>query len=161
MAQYPPPERVGSGRSLSRCQHQPSLRFREKRLASQPPPSRRAQALKSPPNRVFYEFSLRAEETYWDAYATHTARSEVIHGGVSPTSAVFLKILRSAHDLTRNALFRGLEVHCLLDDRREISSLASLREFFAKQQSKRAAVLKRLDNELKARTKGQPRKRVI
>src|ERR1035441_5744889 len=60
MAQYPPPERVGSGRSLSRCQHQPSLRFREKRLASQPPPSRRAQALKSPPNRVFYEFSLRA-----------------------------------------------------------------------------------------------------
>ena len=38
-----------------------NLRFREKRLASQPPPSRRAQALKSPPNRVFYEFSLRAE----------------------------------------------------------------------------------------------------
>src|ERR1039458_2803294 len=37
-----------------------NLRFREKRLASQPPPSRRAQALKSPPNRVFYEFSLRA-----------------------------------------------------------------------------------------------------
>jgi hypothetical protein len=36
------------------------LWFREKRLAGQPPPLRRAQTLKSPPNRAFYEFSLRA-----------------------------------------------------------------------------------------------------
>src|ERR1035437_4610701 len=37
-----------------------NLRLREKRLENQLPPSRRAQALKSPPNRVSYEFSLRA-----------------------------------------------------------------------------------------------------
>jgi hypothetical protein len=37
-----------------------NLRLREKRLENQLPPSRRPQALKSPPNRVFYEFSLRA-----------------------------------------------------------------------------------------------------
>ena len=36
------------------------LGFREKRLAGQPPPRRRAQTLKSPPNRAFYEFSRRA-----------------------------------------------------------------------------------------------------
>ena len=36
------------------------LRFREKRLAGQPAPRRRAQALKSPPNRALHEFSLRA-----------------------------------------------------------------------------------------------------
>jgi hypothetical protein len=93
------------------------------------------------------------ERTYWDAYATHTARSEVIHGGYSPTSTGFLKILRSAHDLTRNALFRGLEVHCLLDDRGPTSSLADLRDFFAKQQSKHALALKKLDNELKTKKK--------
>src|ERR1019366_430411 len=38
------------------------LRFRQKRLAGQPPPLRRAQTLKSPPNRAFYEFSRRAEK---------------------------------------------------------------------------------------------------
>jgi hypothetical protein len=38
------------------------LRFRVKRLAGQPAPRRRAQTLKSPPNRAFYRFSLRAEE---------------------------------------------------------------------------------------------------
>src|SRR5665811_679417 len=36
------------------------LRFRVKRLAGQPAPRRRAQTLKSPPNRAFYRFSLRA-----------------------------------------------------------------------------------------------------
>src|SRR5450759_219856 len=41
----------------------PDLRFRQKRLAGQPPPLRRAQTLKSPPNRAFYEFSRRAEFT--------------------------------------------------------------------------------------------------
>src|ERR1019366_9315216 len=39
------------------------LRFREKRLAGQPAPLRRAQTLKSPPNRAFYRFSLRASYT--------------------------------------------------------------------------------------------------
>src|ERR1035437_940300 len=36
------------------------LRFQLKRLAGQPAPRRRAQTLKSPPNRAFYRFSLRA-----------------------------------------------------------------------------------------------------
>jgi hypothetical protein len=39
------------------------LRFREKRLAGRPAPLRRAQTLKSPPNRAFYRFSLRASYT--------------------------------------------------------------------------------------------------
>src|ERR1035437_8837825 len=45
------------------------LWFREKRLAGQPPPLRRAQTLKSPPNRVFYEFSLRAQNMSKDPKA--------------------------------------------------------------------------------------------
>src|ERR1035441_2150431 len=37
------------------------LRFREKRLAGEPLLRRQAQTLKSPPNRAFYRFSLRAD----------------------------------------------------------------------------------------------------
>ena len=48
----PPPDRLPSL----------DLRFREKRLAGQPAPRRRAQTLKSPPNRAFYRFSLRARK---------------------------------------------------------------------------------------------------
>src|ERR1700693_1709236 len=61
------------------------------------------------------------EKTYWDAFTVHTARSNVIHGGVSHTSPKFRNSLRLAHDITQNALFRGLEVHCILDDRGKMS----------------------------------------
>jgi hypothetical protein len=64
-----------------------------------------------------------------------------------------LRTLRLAHDVTRNALFRALEVHCFLDDPGKHSGLADLRGFFASQQSKRAAVLSRLSKELKGRKK--------
>lgn len=93
------------------------------------------------------------EKTYWDAHAIHTARSRVIHGGFSPSSPAFLKTLRLAHDITRNALFRALEVHCLLDDEGQLSTLADLQRFFVTQQSKRAAMLTRLHTELKQRSK--------
>jgi hypothetical protein len=93
------------------------------------------------------------EKTYWDAYAIYSARSSIIHGGFSPSSPAFLKTVRLAHDVTRNALFRALEVHCLLGDSGKVSDLAVLRDFFASGESKRAAVLSRLRDELKKRRK--------
>jgi len=92
------------------------------------------------------------EKTYWDACTIHTARSGVIHGGFSPSSPTFLKSLRLAHKVTRNALFRGLEVHCLLDDSGKMSGLADLQSFFTSHQSKRAKVLTKLRQELNRRT---------
>jgi hypothetical protein len=100
-----------------------------------------------------FEDDSTFEKTYWDAYTIYTARSGVIHGGFSPNSPTFLKTLRLAHDVTRNALFRALEVHCLLDDPGKLSNLADLQNFFDRQQSKRAAVLSRLGDELKRRIK--------
>lgn len=93
------------------------------------------------------------EKTYWDAQTIYTLRSEVIHGTFSPTSPKFLKSLRLAHDLTRNALFRGLELHCLLDDDGPMSDLAKLQSFFDSQYSKKAVVLTKLRNELNPKKK--------
>lgn len=98
-----------------------------------------------------YEEERDFEKTYWDAFAVHTARSAVIHGGFSPTRATFRNKVRLAHDLTRNALFRGLEVHCHLDGGGKLSELADLQKFFTKQHSKWAAVLKTLEVQLKAK----------
>lgn len=100
-----------------------------------------------------FEDESTFEKTYWDAYATYEARSGLIHGGLARSSPAFLKRLRLAHDVTRNALFRALEVHCLLDDSGKPSGLADLQNFFNSQQSKRAAVLSRLAGELKRRLK--------
>jgi hypothetical protein len=97
------------------------------------------------------------EKTYWDAYDIYVARSGVIHGGFSPSSPTFQKALRLAHDVTRIALFRAFEVHCLLDDHGKLSDLRDLQSFFVAQQSKRAAALSRLSKELKARLKGVKR----
>ena len=93
------------------------------------------------------------EKVYWNAYAVHSARSFVIHGVHSPTNTESSKNLRLAHDLTRWAMFRGLELHCLLDDKGTVSSLADLQRFFDKQQSKWALTLKKLEGELKAKKK--------
>lgn len=93
------------------------------------------------------------EKTYWNAYTVHTARSGVIHGGFSPTSSAFLKKVGIAHDVTRGALFRGLEVHYHLDDSGKTGSLGDLQNFFTKQQSKWSATLKKLESELKAKKK--------
>ena len=96
-----------------------------------------------------YEDEKEFEKTYWDAYAVHNARSGVIHGGYSPRSRSFREHVRTAHDLTRTALFRGLEVHCYLDDAGKLSSLDDLQNFFSRQHSKWAPVLKKLEAELK------------
>jgi hypothetical protein len=100
-----------------------------------------------------FEDDSTFEKTYWDAFAMYVARSGVIHGGLSRSSTAFLRNVRLAHDLTRNALFRALEVHCLLDDRGRPSGLSDLQKFFAREQSKRAAMLSRLSGELKTRLK--------
>lgn len=91
------------------------------------------------------------EKAYWSAYAIHSARSQVIHGGFSPRNATFVKALRLAHDLTRNALFRGLEVHSYLDHKGRLSNLEDLQNFFTEQHSKWAPVLKKLSIEMKVK----------
>lgn len=98
-----------------------------------------------------YEEEKDFENTYWDAFEVHTARSGVIHGGLSPTSATFRNKVRLAHDLTRSVLFRGLEVHCHLDDIGKLSELADLKNFFTKQHSKWATLLKNLEGQLKTK----------
>jgi hypothetical protein len=98
-----------------------------------------------------YEDEKDFERTYWDAFDVHTARSGVIHGGFSPTSAAFRKKVSLAHDLTRNVLFRGLEVHFHLDGGGKLSELADLQTFFTKQHSKWASVLKTLEVQLKTK----------
>ena len=91
-----------------------------------------------------YEKDSDFENTYWDAHTIHTARSSVIHGEFSPSSPEFRKSLRLAHDVTRNALFRGLEVHARLDSGGRMSNLSDLQNFFVSQHSKWAVVLKRM-----------------
>jgi hypothetical protein len=89
------------------------------------------------------------EKTYREARTIHTSRSRVIHGGVTPNDPEISKSLRLAHKLTQNALFRGLEMRCLLDDSGKIGGLADLQSFFTSQQSKRATMLKKLEQEFK------------
>lgn len=85
------------------------------------------------------------EKRYWDAYTIHNARSAVIHGGRSPGHPIFQRWVRLSHEVTRNALFRGLEVHGVLENNLNgASDLAHLRNFFTSQQSRRAALLKEL-----------------
>jgi hypothetical protein len=102
------------------------------------------------------ENDTKFEKTYWDAYTIYAARSAVIHGGFSPNSPTFRNSVRLAHDVTRVALLRALEVHRLLDGSGKPSDLAGLRNFFASQQSKRAAVLLRLRKELKKKKQTSP-----
>ena len=101
-----------------------------------------------------YEEERDFQKTYWDAFEAHTARSGVIHGGFSPTSTTFRNKVRLAHDLTRNVLFRGLEVHFHLDGRGKLSGLADLQNFFTRQHSKWTTVLKTLEGQLKTKKRG-------
>jgi hypothetical protein len=64
-----------------------------------------------------------------------------------------------SHEVTRNALFRGLEVHGVLENNRKgASDLAHLGNFFASQQSKRAALLQGLRAKLGVKEETKRRK---
>ena len=64
-----------------------------------------------------------------------------------------------SHEVTCNALFRGLEVHGVLENNRKgASDLAHLRNFFASQQSKRAALLQGLRAKLGVKEETKRRK---
>ena len=93
------------------------------------------------------------ERCYWDAYAVYVDRSQVVHGGISARTGGQGKNLRSAHEITRKVLFRGLGVHCSLDDSGACSTLADLRNLFQKWQSPKADLFKKLSAELKIRQK--------
>ncbi len=77
----------------------------------------------------------------------------MVHGRVSPTSAVFQKDLRLAHDVTRTALFRGLEIHCHLDDNGNMTALGDLHTFFERELAKKQHLLRRLYAELKIKNR--------
>src|SRR6266567_469608 len=90
---------------------------------------------------------------FWDALTIYDARSDVVHGRISPTSAVFQKDLRLAHDVTRTALFRGLEIHCQLDDNGNMTALGDLHTFFERELAKKHHLLGRLYAELKIKNR--------
>jgi hypothetical protein len=91
------------------------------------------------------------EECYWKAFQIHVARSQVVHGILSPESPKFRESLILAHDVARTALLRGLEIHCHLDDSGAISSRKSLDDFYNKQMSPHASLFSRLRKELAVR----------
>jgi hypothetical protein len=84
------------------------------------------------------------EQRFWDANTIYDARSRVVHGDMSPASIQFRKHLRLAHDVTRTALFRGLEIHCKLDDSGTMSTLKDLHDFFEAEQATNAVRLDHL-----------------
>jgi len=100
-----------------------------------------------------YDDENSFDQRFWDAHAIYNARSRVVHGDISPTNTTFQRHLRLAHDVTRSALFRGLEIHCRLDDTGTMSTLSELRDFFQNEQVKKAQLLTKLYGELKSRTK--------
>jgi hypothetical protein len=91
------------------------------------------------------------EECYWKAFDIHIARSQVVHGLVSAGSPVFRKSLQLAHELTRTALFRGIEMQSYLDGRGTPSTRKSLDDFYNKEMSPYAKVFSRLRKELNLR----------
>ena len=93
------------------------------------------------------------ERCYWDAYEVYSARSLVVHGGVSARTGGQGKNLQLAHEITRKALFRGLGMHCSLDDAGACSTLTDLRNLFQKWQSPKANLIKKLREELEVRRK--------
>jgi hypothetical protein len=93
------------------------------------------------------------EQCYWDAYAVYSARRLIVHGGISARTGGQGKNLRLAHEITRKALFRGLGMHCSLDDGGACSTLAELRNLFQQWQSRKANLIKKLRVELEVRRK--------
>lgn len=91
------------------------------------------------------------EEWYWKAFDVHVARSQVVHGIISPADPIFRKALQVAHDLTRTALFRGLEMQWHLDRGCDGSSRKSLEDFYNKQISPHAKLFSELKKQLNAK----------
>jgi hypothetical protein len=91
------------------------------------------------------------EEWYWKAFEVHLARSQVVHGILSPGSLAFRKSLQVAHEVTRTALFRGLEIQWHLDRGRHSSTRKSLDDFYNQQMSPHAKRFVELGKELKAK----------
>ena len=91
------------------------------------------------------------EKCYWEAFEIHVARSEVVHGIVSAGSPVFQKSLRTALDMTRTVLFRGIEMQAHLDGGPLPSTRKSLDDFYNKQMSPHASLFSRLRTELNAK----------
>ena len=61
---------------------------------------------------------------------------------------MFRKSLRTAHEVARTALFRGLEIQSHLDARGVPSTLKTLDDFYNKQMSPHAELFSRLRAEL-------------
>lgn len=91
------------------------------------------------------------EECYWKAFDIHLARSQVLHGVISPKSPVFRKSLSLAHEITRTVLFRALEIHCFLDDSGARSTLETLQNFYNKQLSRHASLFSGLRKQLRVK----------
>jgi hypothetical protein len=87
----------------------------------------------------------------WNAFEIHIARSQVVHGIVSAGSPLFRKGLRLAHEVTRTALFRGLELQSHLDAAPFPSTLKSLDDLYNNLLSPHARLFTRLRKELHAR----------
>jgi hypothetical protein len=93
------------------------------------------------------------ESCFWKAFEVHTSRSQVVHGILSPSSPVFLQSVRLAHEVTRTAIFRGLELHRHLDRSGTVSTLKDLDSHFNSQLSPHAQLYVRLKDELRERQK--------
>ncbi len=91
------------------------------------------------------------EQCYWDAYTVYSARSLIVHGGISARTGGQGNNVRLAHKITRKTLFRGLGMHCKLDDGGACSTLVDLRDLFQKWQSPKADLIKKLRDEVKVR----------
>jgi hypothetical protein len=91
------------------------------------------------------------ESCFWKAFDVHASRSQVVHGILSPSSPVFLQSVRLAHDMTRIAILRGLELHRHLDRSGAVSTLKDLDNHFNSQLSPHARLYVRLKDELRER----------
>jgi hypothetical protein len=98
-----------------------------------------------------YEREEEIEQCYWKAFNIHLARSQVVHGVISPKSAVFRKSLSLAHEVARVVLFRGLEIHRHLDHSGGGSTLETLQNFYNKLLSRHAALFSGLKKQLRAK----------
>jgi hypothetical protein len=91
------------------------------------------------------------EDCYWEADEVYSARCEIMHGASSPTDPKFLRHLFLAHNVTRTAIFRALEIHCVLDDNNGTSTVTDLNNYFVSEQSKFAPKMGKLKTEIKKR----------
>jgi hypothetical protein len=96
------------------------------------------------------ELSVEKDEfdkSYRDARTIYEARCNIVHGSTSPSHENFRAAVRLAHNVTRTALIRFLEIHYLLNRGKQISTLSDLQQFFFQQEAKRSAELAKLSAE--------------